>query len=375
MNTRITIATLALLPATALAQPAAAPGQPGPAPAAPAGSAQGTAGALADDGYCDYVEGTAAATAAPLAAPQLFGQVGYIEQPSFAVTPGTDTSNLRVIGGVRYSLSNLFAASATKSRAKADCKRHRALQGVQSVRITTTGPALHARMRVYDEAQAEAERILTQATTDLQERRITAPEATSTRLRVEEMRSAAADVRRQLAALPPSEERPLASIFTAFREAESDMEKSEATLRTVSAYDVSLRFGVDRFIEGNTETRYFGVVSVGVNLGALWMGSANSRAASGRKRYATTAEDRYRVDVAIDEIRATLDVETKRAAQVQALVTDLTQQVQALANIAGEDSKRFRETLWFELVKAKAELAYLQTHVQTMQQMLSAPAR
>jgi hypothetical protein len=369
MNRTTTIALLAIasFPATAAAQPA------GPQPSS--GSTQSASPGFSDDGYCDYVEGTAAATAAPLVAPQLFGQFGYIEQPSFAETPGVGTSNLRAIGGLRYSISNLFAASATKSRAAADCKRHKALQGVQSVRVTTTGAALQARMRVYDEAQAEADKLLTQSLADLQERRITAPEATSTRLRVEELRSLAADVRRQLAALPPGEQRPLTSIFTSYRDAESAMEKSEARLRNVSAYDVSVRFGVDQFLEGDTSTRFFGVVQVGINLGTLWMGSGNSRSAAGRKRYAATAEDRYRIDVVVDEIRATLEVETKRVGQVQALVTDLTQQWQSLASIQGQDSQRFRETVWFELVKAKGELAYLQTHVQTMQQMLGESAR
>jgi hypothetical protein len=357
---RFSIAVLALVPVTAAAQPAPSPP---------------ISGAAQDDGYCDFVEGTAAATAAPLVAPQLFGQFGYIEQPTFAETPGVGTSNLRAIGGVRYSISNLFAASATKSRATADCKRHKALLGVQSIRVTTTGPALQARMRVYDEAQSEADKVLAQTVTDLQERRLTAPEATSTRLRVEELRSLAADTRRQLAALPPGDQRPLPTIFAAYRDADSAMEHSEAKLRNVSAYDVSVRFGVDQFLEGDTSTRFFGVVQVGINLGALGMGSGNSRSAAGRKRYATTAEDRYRIEVAVDEIRNTLEVESKRATQVQALVTDLSQQHQALANIGGDDSKRFRETLWFELVKARAELAYLQTHVQTMQQMLGESAR
>ena len=65
------VTVLALAPATALAEPV-------------------------DDGYCDFVEGSASATAAPLLGPEVFGQFGYIEQPSFAVNP-TDSDNLRAI--------------------------------------------------------------------------------------------------------------------------------------------------------------------------------------------------------------------------------------------------------------------------------------
>ena len=36
----------------------------------------------------------------------------------------------------------------------------------------------------------------------------------------------------------------------------------------------------------------------------------------------------------------------------------------------GEESKHFRQTIWFDAIKAKAELAYLQAHTQALQQLL-----
>lgn len=364
MTLRTSLAALAaLVPAAAAAQPAA--------PAAPVAPA-----APADDGYCDYIEGTAAATAAPLFTPELYGMFGYIEQPAFAVTPLGDTSNLRAIGGLRYSLTNIFAGRAIKARARADCRRHDALLALLSVRGATAARALAAQIRVYDDAQAEAERLLAAINADLEARRATIPEATATRLRVEELRALAARARSELAALPQADPRPLGTLLTAFREADADLEASEGRLRTISAYDVSVRAGVERYIDGvDAETEYIAVLQLNINLGALFIGGHNARAARGRNRYARSAPEALGTNATVQQLRATLDAETKRAAEVAALVTDLGKQIDALAKLGGEQNQRFRETIWFDWIQAKAELAYLQTHVETLREVLAADAR
>jgi hypothetical protein len=356
MRTHLALAIL-LVPASTAAQPAA--------PATPA----------ADDGYCDFVEGAAGATAATLQAPQLFGQFGYIEQPAFAETPGTDTNNLRLIGGVRYSLTNILVGSATKRRAAADCRRHKAMATVKG---GTQAAATAARLKVLDDAQAEADKILAQVTADLEARRMTAPEAMSTRLRVDELRGAAANARRELASLAPPSTESIDTLLTAYRSADADVEASEARLRTMSAYDVSVRAGADRFLDGpNPTTNFFGVVQVEINIGALWLGGSNDRAAAGRRRYVVATQEAQQQAVAVpaEQLRAMLEVEAQRATQVAALVADLQQQLDALARIESDESKRFRQTVWFDWVKAKAELAYLQTHAESLRQALGSTKR
>ena len=346
MSVRATILVIALVPATAYAD---------------------------DDGYCDFVEGTAAADAATLFAPQVFGQFGYVEQPVFAVTPTTDSSNLRALGGVRYSLTNIYAGFATTSRARADCKRHGALV---SVRGASAARALAARVRVYDDAQQEADRILSETEADLEARRRTAQEATAMRLRVEELRTLSATARSELAALPPVDQRPLNSTLATFRAADASLEENEAKLRNIRAYDVNVRFGADKFLEGsNTKTQYFAVVELGINLGAFWMGAANDRAAAGRKRFTESGRDPLGADAAAAQMRAMLDLETKRTEQTAALVADLDRQLQDIAKIPGDDSRRFREIVWFDWVKAKADLAYLQAHVAALREVLGSDAR
>lgn len=327
----------------------------------------------ADDGYCDYVEGTASATAATLMAPELYGVFGQIEQPTFTVTPDGDASNLRVIGGVRYSLINMLSGIAVRSRAHADCRRHK---GLEALRGATTARALQARIRVYDGAIAEAEKILAQVNADLEARRTTAPEATATRLRVEELRTLAARARSDLAALPAPDPRPLSTLLGAYRTADDDIETNEGKLRKLSAFDLSLRVGFERFLDGpNRDTEFVGVVQVGVNLGALWVGGHNARAAKGRRRYVRSNLEALGPNESAQQLRDRMDLEARRMAQVSALVTDLGQQLDSLSKLGGDDTKRFRQTIWFDWIEAKADLAYLQAYVAALGEVLGADAR
>lgn len=327
----------------------------------------------ADDGYCDFVEGTAAAIAAPLLAPQLIGQFGYIEQPSFGDAIGVDSSNLRVRAGVRYSLTDVYAGVATRRRANADCRRHQALV---VLRGATLARALAARVRVYADAEPEADKVLAGSLSDLEGRRATTQEWTATRMRVEELRALAAAARRDLAALPPPDPRPLGALLGAFRSSDAELEGEEAALRTARAYDLSVRFGADRFLDGPSQnTEYFGVLELGVSIGGLWVGRGNARAAAGRRRFVRSGNDPLGSDATVAQLRAIVDLESKRTEQTAALIADLEHQLRLLAGIAGDDSERFRQTIWFDWIKAKADLAFLQAHVQALREVLGADAR
>ena len=319
-----------------------------------------------DDGYCDYVEGVANAQAAIQMSPELIGSIGYVEQADASSVPGGETKGLRLIAGVRYSLSGLYQGVATRSRAKADCRRYTALE---QVRGETTSRAIAARLKVLDTALREAEQILRTDERDFAARRTTAQEATATRVRVDELRELAAEDHRQLSGLPQPSERPLTGALTAFRDADADMERYEAKLRRAEAIDVSVRFGIDEYPERENPSPYFAVLSVGVNLGLLFQAPANSRAAKARKLLVQSGRG-VGVEGTVDRLRATIEIESKRAKETEALVKELERQLDALNRIGGEESKRYRQTVWFELVKARAQYAYLSTHVTSIQEVL-----
>jgi hypothetical protein len=323
--------------------------------------------AHADDGYCDYVEGVATATAATQFAPQVIGVFGYVEQAPSQVTP-SQSSTLRFIGGVNYRLTGIYEGYATKDRAHADCRRHNALE---QVRGETEARALTAKAQVLDHSLAEADKLMAQVEADFEGHRTTAQEATALRLRVEELRGLSADAHRQLAALPPAGDAPLGAALATYKVADGDMEDAEARLRKAQLVDVSVRAGFDSFLDGsNNPTPYFAVIDVAVSLGAIWQGDGNERAARGRKKLVDSGHDPLGVDATLENVQGTIDIETKRAEQTAALVGELERQLSALDKVGGDDAKRYRQTIWFDFAKAKAEQAYLTAHLQSLHEVL-----
>jgi hypothetical protein len=300
-------------------------------------------------------------------APQLFGEIGYIEQSPATVNPDAVTSGGRLIAGVRWSLSNVLVGLATRDRAVADCTRHRALE---LVRGETLVRALEAKAKVLDQAIAETDKLLADTEADLTARRTTAQEATATRIRVEELRGLAIEAHRQIGALPASGA-ALGGALKTFQRADAEVEHEEGKLRFLAAFDVSVRFGLDEFLgTADNPSPYFAVLAVGVNLGALFVGSGNDRAARGRKRLTATGHDPLAVDATGDRLTALAAAESKRAGETAALEADLQHQLDALARVGGEDSKKYRQTVWFDLVKVRAEHAYLETHVDAIKQVV-----
>src|SRR5690606_38011423 len=95
----------------------------------------------------------------------------------------------------------------------------------------------------------------------------------------------------------------------------------------------------------------------------------NTRAAKARKLLVQSGRG-IGVDGTVERLRATLEIESKRAKETEALVHELERQLDALKRIGGEESKRYRQTVWFEWVKSKAQHAYLTTHVQSITEVL-----
>ena len=312
--------------------------------------------AAADDGYCDFVEGTAAAESATLFFPEVFGQIGYIELNTVGASPvGPDVENdgTRFVGGVRWRLSGIYEGYAVRSRASADCARHRAFEGVRS---DTLRAGLEARMKVYEAALPEAEKILAATNADFEARRATAQEATATRLRVDEIRRTVADTQATLRALPAPTGKTLAGAVRAYQVADAEVEENEARVRRWRAIDLSVRFGIDEYLKLDTGDRspFFGVVSLGVNLGVLFQGSGNSRAASGRKRMVASGRDSLSQEGTV----ALAETASRRAAETATLEADLKRQIDALDRIGGDDSRRYRLIVWFDWIKVRADNAY-----------------
>ena len=323
--------------------------------------------AHADDGYCDYVQGVASAESAISLSPEVFVQYGRVDQAESSSSPTADPGSLRLIAGLRYRLTGIYEGLALRGRAAADCRRHQAFEAVRGEPLHR---ALEARAKVLDDALPEAEKLLAQATSDFEARRLTAQEATATRVRVEELRRLALETREALRDLPAPSGRDAAGAIAAARRADDDVERRAAQLRRARAVDLSVRVGVDRYLDGATadSSPIFAVVSLGVNLGLLAQGSGNSRAAAGRRRLATAGRD----PISAEATAALLETTARRAQDTAALEADLARQMETLGRVGGDDSKRYRLIVWFELVKARAEHAYHEARLAALKQVQGA---
>jgi len=344
MRTAVVIGSLAVLGGTAKAEPT-------------------------NDGYCEFVENVAAAESAVLTAPEIFAELGRIEQSSQAVQPGDEPGSVRFIGGIRLRLSGIYEGKVTRDRAKAECKRHTALE---QIRGETLFRAFEARANVLDGALPEADKILRSVSSDLDARRTTAQEAMATRLRVEELRRLATETHQAMSILP----RPTGGnlTLTTFQQADDDVEHNDARLRRAKAFDISVRVGVDEFLDGSvnadTSSPYFAVLSVGVNLGAIFQGGANTRAAEGRRRFVRSGRDPLSVDATADRLRAQVETANRRVQETTALEEDLARQIKTLDRIGGDDSRRYKQIVWFDLIKVRAERAYHEAHASALRQVI-----
>ncbi len=320
------------------------------------------------DGYCDHVLGVASAESALMFSPELF--LSYGKQPTITDDVTAQTEDTRFIAGVSYSLSGIYEGVLTRKRAKADCRRHEALGLVEG---GTTYRALEARAAVLDAAMAEADKLLKAADRDLDARRATAQEVTATRLRVDALRELAAATRRELDELPPpGDEAGMRGAALAYYQADAAVERAEGGLRRAKAWDVSVRLGIDDR-EDTAGSPYFALVQVSFNPGWLLQGSGNKRAAAGRRRM-VRQERAADEQAAMTRLRSLLEIETKRAEETRVLADELEGQLQALERIGGENSRRLRDTVWFEAVRARAEAAYFAAHVASLRQILGEDA-
>jgi hypothetical protein len=223
---------------------------------------------------------------------------------------------------------------------------------------------------VLEEAMAEADKILRQAKTDLDNRNATAAEVTATRLRVDELRDQLAKSRGELDALPaPVEGRSMARALAAYYSADAEVESTEGSLRRAQAWDFSVRLGYDKFASNDESSPFFAVAQVSFNLGWIFQGPANKKAASGRRRL-VQEEGGALLEVTEKRLRSQLELEAKRAEETGVLVDDLERQLDALKRLGGGESRRFRLTVWFDWVKVKAEHEYYAAHVASLREIL-----
>jgi hypothetical protein len=338
-------------------------------------------------GYCSYVQGISEAERVLLVSPQFIGFFGIVNSSNsiiaseaFPQTAWSYIPNYELILGGQYRFGRLFESFDNKAVADADCKRYRFVSDLHAIvqayqDPANTAPALRARIAVLTEAMPHAEAILKSLRDDVRQDLATVDELNATELRVDSLRADLLQTSETLdqqaeRATPP---RMSAEELLAKRDAaEQELARREVTDWQAKAWDVVARVGYDRIYGVRDTNPIFGSVAVEFNFGFFFEGGASRQAAAGRRAWADAQMEGLdqRVRLTLIRARAQLAGDTKRYEQTHTLLADLEGQMTQVKALSGEKVRRYRDYLWFDLTKARADDAFFGANVRELRSWL-----
>lgn len=355
---------------------AAAPGESPPAELSAEAVGETRSGV---DAYCRYVSSAADSEAALLQMPKLFAQLGMlnpemlsgdvvIESPN---APPAIRPRLRLITGLSYSLGNLYQGHLARERAAAACATYQAgadlWSFLRAYQDGATRTALAAKAAVLDAALPGAQEMVQSLRGQVESGRATVEELNATELRVDAIRSLAIQTRQEMETVPPVQppRSAIADLLRARDAAEEDEERVAARARQSQAWDVLVKGGYDQVFGLDNRLPVFGTVLLSFDLGRLWQGDADERARGARRDWVglhSEGVDQL-VEQLLRKMRAMKRAEERRLRESSVLLADLETRLKAVAALKLDKVKQYRDFLWLELVKVRAENEYLKAHV------------
>lgn len=332
--------------------------------------------------YCEWTTAVSDSQSDLLLAPQLFLNVG-IANPADSLAAGASslpTTAFRLSAGLQYSFVALYRGIATRQWATAECSRYTDVSKLRALLVNDEEheplAALLAQGSVLDAALPHAEEILRATQQAFAESRVTVGDLNAVTLNVEALRAQLEQnhVLRQSPVDVPLPTEPIARILKERDAHEEAVERIEAHLRQAAAWDVGFKIGYDEVFGANNSLPLFAVGTLAVNLGGLAQFSADARARAARRRWVRDQVEGVdqRVSQTLKRLRVVLANERRRLLEVDVLVADIAQRLATIEPLAEKIDrlKRNRDALWFDVVKARAEQAYLKAHVEELARVL-----
>ena len=333
--------------------------------------------------YCDYVLGAATSSIAQQLYPRLYLSGGLLtraDSVNDAGIAGTGTGTLwRLQAGVSYSLADLNEGLAIRDRARAEC----ALYGNQSDLFAFLArydepdsiPGLQAKIKTLEEALPTAERILEDVRGLLLRQQATLEEVNATSLRVGSLRSELGSSRARVAAAArkhPVPREPVAGLMQAYQKAVGHTAESESRVRLSRRYDLSLRAGYDRLFGVRDGIPLLATLTFTYNLGSLAQPRAEALAQQGRRGWATAGVEGIhdRVAILLSKLQGVLEVQSQRGREASVLLADLETRYKAVEKAPGDSVRAYRDYLWFDLIRLRAEDAYLRAQTEELRALL-----
>ncbi len=333
--------------------------------------------------YCDYIWGATSSSVSQQLYPRLFLSGGVltgaesVDVAGFASSrPGTQW---RLQAGVTYGLADLNEGLALRDRARAECMlyRHQSELFAFLARYDEPDsvPGALAKIDVLQEALPAAERILDKVRDLLLRRQATVEEVNATSLRVDTLRSELALSRARVAASArrhPVSAQPVAELMRSYRAATERVAQSESRVRLSRRFDLALRAGYDRLFGVRDGIPLAATLTLTFSPGTLVQRAAEQQAQRGRSGWATTGVEGVhdRVAILVSRLRAVMEAQSRRGREVSVFLADLETRYKALENVPGDSVRAYRDYLWFDLMRLKAEDAYVRAQMAELQSLL-----
>jgi len=337
--------------------------------------------AVAD--YCDYVSGATRSTIAQQIYPRLFLSGGVLTAADSVMETGWAGSGSgtlwRLQGGVSYSLADLNEGMALGSRARSECLlyRHQSELFAFLARYDESDsvPGALAKIKVLQDALPVAERILREAQEALGRQQSTVEEVNALTLRVDSLRSDLGSSRARVAASArkhPVSDRPATELMRSYQIAADALAQSESRVRLSRRYDVLLRAGYDRLFGVRDGIPLSATLTFTFSPGSLAQPKAEEQARRGRNGWTTQGVEGIhdRVAILLSRLRAVLEVQSQRRIETRVLLADLEARYKTVENVQGDLVRAYRDYLWFDLIRLRAEDSYLRAQTDELRSLL-----
>jgi hypothetical protein len=148
--------------------------------------------------------------------------------------------------------------------------------------------------------------------------------------------------------------------------------QSESRVRLSRRYDVLLRAGYDRLFGVRDGIPLSATLTFTFSPGSLAQPKAEEQARRGRNGWTTQGVEGIhdRVAILLSRLRAVLEVQSQRRIETRVLLADLEARYKTVENVQGDLVRAYRDYLWFDLIRLRAEDSYLRAQTDELRSLL-----
>lgn len=334
--------------------------------------------------YCDYAWGATSSSVSQQLYPRLYLSGGVLtgaESVNVTGSTGSGSGTLwRLQAGLSYGLADLAEGLALRDRARAECMLYRHQSELFAFLARYEEPdsvaGALAKIHVLQEALPVAERILLEVRDLFLRHQATVEEVNATGLRVDTLRSELGSSRAHVAASARKHRvsaQPVTELMRSYRATVEQVAQSESRVRMSRRFDLALRAGYDQLFGVRYGIPLAATLTFTINPGALLaQPPAEEQAQRGRIGWASFGLEGIhdRVAILVSRLRAVLEAQSRRTQETSVLLADLEARYKAVEGMQGDAVRPYRDYLWFDLIRLRAEDAYLRAQMDELGSLL-----